>query len=664
MSVSVSVSGDKLSPLAENSSFEPGTDDHARVILESITDAFFSLTRDFRFSYLNDTAQRFLRRTDLIGKRIWDEFPASRGTLFQDAYERAMGGEAVDFDEYFPAPLERWYRVRAFPAADGIAVYFQDITDRRQATAEMERRRDQMELVVRSADVGVWYCPLPFDELIWDDKVKEHFHLAPDAVVTIDTFYERLHPDDRERTRTAIARSIEARTSYDIDYRTVSADGLRTKWIRAVGRAFYGPDGKPIRFDGVTTDISMRKAAELERERMIEAERVARSEAERQSRMKDEFLTTLSHELRTPLNAILGWAQLALRDASRLDPGQAKVLDVIVRNAQAQARIVDDLLDVSRMHSGKISLEMQRVALRSMLSAAVDTARPTAEAKGIRLLIEDLPPDAGDVLVLGDSSRLQQVLWNLLSNALKFTARGGQVWITPFVDGPSAGVRVRDDGEGISPDFLPHVFDRFRQADGSITRKHGGLGLGLAIVKQVVELHGGSVHAASDGPGLGATFEVRLPLVEASVTPDAPAPPASRRDLELAGKRVLVVEDDEDARSLLADLLADSGASVTAASSAAEAVALLEASRFDVLITDIGLPGESGFDLLRRARALGPERGGDLPAIAVTAYASADDHHRSVAAGFVTHVAKPIDGAELVGLVAAAAASRPRVPPT
>lgn len=763
------------------------TDERARVILESVTDAFFSLDRDFRFAYLNGTAERLLQRSDLIGKNLWEEFPRAHGTEFQRAYERAMWqGERVDFVEHYPAPLDRWYQVRAYPSPEGVSVYFQDITDRRIAEDAYQRNREQMELVVRGANVGVWYCPLPFDELIWDDKVKEHFHLPPDARVSIETFYERLHPEDRERTREAIATSIEARTHYDIDYRTVSPDGSTTKWIRAVGRAFYGADGTPTRFDGVTSDVSERmlaeiavrereeryrlatratndvvwdwdlrtdeihwnealatryghviaeaasahfweehihpedrervvrgigeaiatagrehwedeyrfahadgsyadvldrgfvfrdgqggavrmigamhdlterKRAERDRERIIEAERAARSEAERQSHMKDEFLATLSHELRTPLNAILGWSQLTLARAD-LDPSITKALEVVVRNARTQSRIIDDLLDMSRMLSGKVSLDVVPLAIGPLVEASFETVRPTAEAKGVQLLLEPNVADA--VQVVGDASRLQQMMWNLLSNAVKFTNRGGRVVVSATTEGESVTIRVRDEGAGIAPDFLPFVFDRFRQADGSITRQHGGLGLGLSIVKRVAELHGGTVTASSDGLGKGATFEVALPRAVAASDGAEAGPPSHRHLARIAkadvrGLRVLVVDDETDARSLVTRLLEDRGATVESAGSAAQAMTLFTASPFDVLVSDIGMPGEDGYGLLQRIRALGRERGGDVPAIAVTAYARASDRLRALSAGYVTHLAKPVDALELVAIVAAAA---------
>jgi PAS domain S-box-containing protein len=636
-------------------------DSRARTILESVTDAFFSLDRHFRFSYLNRTAVRLLGRDDLIGKCLWDEFPAGRGTRFEEAYERAMyHGERVDFVEHYPAPLDRWYAVRAYPSPDGLSVYFQDVTDQRNAEEAYRRSRDQLELVIRGADVGVWYCPLPFDVLIWDDKVKEHFFLPPDATVTIDTFYERLHPNDREPTRAAIAQSVEERGHYDIEYRTVSPDGRNTRWIHAVGRAFYAENGKPIRFDGITIDISDRKNAEKragrEVERMMDAERAARAEAERQGRMKDEFLATLSHELRTPLNAVLGWSQILL---ARGDASTARGLEIIARNARAQTRIIDDLLDMSRMLSGKLRLELAMVDIAAVIEAAVDTARPPADAKGVSVTV-DLGA-ARDAKVRGDPNRLQQVLWNLLTNAIKFSSPGGRVKVSTDRSDAIVEIHVEDDGEGISSAFLPFVFDRFRQADGSTTRRHGGLGLGLSIVKQVVELHGGTVSASSDGLSKGSRFTVSLPR-PSSDRPTESEPPATRRitqrqlpalGVDLHGLSVLVVEDEPDSRLLLARLLEDRGARATQATDVTQAIELLQGGAFDVLVSDIGMPGEDGYDLMRRVRQLGLAR--PIPAIAVTAYTRPEDRLRAISAGFLMHVAKPVEADELVAMVAAAA---------
>jgi PAS domain S-box-containing protein len=409
-------------------------------------------------------------------------------------------------------------------------------------------------------------------------------------------------------------------------------------------------------------DITEVKQAMDERQHLLESERAARAEAERSNRMKDEFLATLSHELRTPLNAIIGWSYLLScsdHDAEDLAEGIA----VIGRNGRAQAQIIDDLLDMNRIVSGKVRLDLAELDPGDVVRAGIETIRPAAEEKGVRIATV-LDPRAGRVM--GDASRLQQVIWNLLSNAVKFTPKGGQVQVALGTVGPDLEIRVSDSGIGIRPEFLSHVFDRFRQADSSTTRKHGGLGLGLAIAKHLVELHGGSVRVESPGEGRGATFTVALPILAhpADGEPGAGRPgteqdPSARRDREqparLSGVRVLVVDDEPDARAVVKRLLEDCRAIVQTAGSASEALGRLRAGRFDVLVSDVGMPGEDGHTFIRRVRALGTDEGASIPALALTAYARPEDRLRAIAAGFNKHAIKPIDPSELIALVASLA---------
>jgi PAS domain S-box-containing protein len=718
-----------------------------------------------------------------------------------------------------------------------------DITDRKRAEERAFHSREQLALVVKGANVGVWYCPLPFDRLIWDEKVKEHFHLSPDAEVTIDTFYERLHPEDRERTRSAIDQSIKDRKPYDIDYRTVSPDGSSIKWVRAVGRGFYDSAGDPTRFDGITIDVTDRMRAEedlraesnvvetinrvgrslaaeldlsklvqiitdattqltgaqfgaffynvinekgesyslytlsgvdrshfdkfpmprntaifgptfngegivrlydvtkdprygrnaprrgmpeghlpvrsylavpvisrsgevlgglfyghsdvgvfterserivagiaaqaavaidnahlydsarrlnAEKDKLLESERAARTEVERSSRMKDEFLATLSHELRTPLNAILGWSQILRNNPKPEDIEEG--IQVIERNARVQTQIIEDLLDMSRIISGKFRLDVQRTDLAEVVKAAVETVTPAADARGVRIQTV-LDPIAGPVS--GDPGRLQQVFWNLLTNAVKFTPRGGRVQVILERVNSHLEVSIIDTGEGIDVQFLPHVFDRFRQADATTTRRHGGLGLGLAIVKQLVEVHGGSVRVKSGGVGHGSTFTVDLPLTALHPEPEDAVERRHSEDgaslllddssREIEGLKVLVVDDEADARNLVRRLLEDRKASVTTAASAKEALEILKTSRPDVLVSDIGMPNEDGYSLIRKVRNLPVSEGGNTPAIALTAYARAEDRMKAILAGFEMHIVKPVESAELIAMVASLA---------
>jgi signal transduction histidine kinase/ActR/RegA family two-component response regulator len=407
-------------------------------------------------------------------------------------------------------------------------------------------------------------------------------------------------------------------------------------------------------FTGIVRDITERKRAEAERERLLASERAARGEAERSSRMKDEFLATLSHELRTPLNAIYGWSQM-LQQKPLSNEDVVEGLAVIARNAKAQTQLIEDLLDMSRIVSGKLRMDVQRVNLADVIDAAVQAMLPAVEAKGIRLQ-KIVDPLAGPAT--GDPNRLQQVVWNLLSNAVKFTPRGGRVQV--FLERVDSHVElaVTDTGEGFALELLPHLFERFRQADSSSTRRHGGLGLGLAIVRHLVELHGGSVRAASPGPGQGSTFTVVLPLRAAQVEEGAETVHAAARNdavaakFSLRGVKLLVVDDEPDARHLLKRLLGKLGADVLLAGTAAEGLELLRRERPDVLICDIGLPQEDGYAFLRRVRKLSSREGGDTPAVALTAYARSEDRTIAMLAGFQTHLPKPVEPAELLAVVA------------
>jgi signal transduction histidine kinase/ActR/RegA family two-component response regulator len=387
--------------------------------------------------------------------------------------------------------------------------------------------------------------------------------------------------------------------------------------------------------------------------RAYDEARSARLQAEAASRLKDEFLATISHELRTPLNGILGWARL-LRVGRLSAEEMRRALETIERNAQAQNRLIEDLLDISRIISGKMRLDMREVKLVPVIEAALNVVRPVAEAKGVHL--QSLL-DAGMEAVAGDADRLQQVIWNLLSNAIKFTPRGGEVRVQLKLTKTQAEISVSDTGAGISPEFLPYVFDRFRQADGSSTRLHGGLGLGLAIVRHLVELHGGTVQAHSAGLGQGATFTLTFPLI-ASYQPDV-LPLVSHTlptDLKISldGVHVLLVDDDPSTRDLLFTLLVSKGATVSAVASAAAGLAALT-SLPDIIISDIEMPEEDGYAFIRKVRSAEQGRAAQVPAIALTAYARVEDRVRAISAGYQMHVPKPVEPTELLLVIASLA---------
>ena len=423
------------------------------------------------------------------------------------------------------------------------------------------------------------------------------------------------------------------------------------KWWEVIVSPILDASGLVERVLAISRDITDRQQAEIERDRLFEQEQAARAEAERANRIKDEFLTVLSHELRSPLNPILGWAKLL--QTRNFDPAKtAEALATIERNAKLQAKLIDDLLDIAKVLRGKLSIDTAPVNLTFIIESAIDTVRAAAVAKSI--LIHPVLPKIG--LVSGDVARLQQVVWNLLSNAIKFTPNYGQVDIRLEQIDNQAQITVSDAGKGINPDFLPYIFESFRQEDASTTRKYGGLGLGLTIVRQLVEAHGGTIVADSPGKGLGATFTVQLPLL--NVEPENNQTGSLPQQIfDLTGIRVLAVDDELDTRELFTALLTQYGAEVLTVASAAEVLTSLKSFQPDVLVSDIGMPEVDGYTLIQQIRALPPEQGGQLPTIAVTAYATEDDRQRAIASGYQQHLIKPLEPEQLAQSVVALAHS-------
>jgi PAS domain S-box-containing protein len=455
---------------------------------------------------------------------------------------------------------------------------------------------------------------------------------------------DMLHPDDQQRAWERWHRSLETGEEYEIEYRFRRADGAY-RWFLGRALPLRDVEGRIVRWIGTTTDVDDQKRLEQQRAEVL-------AQAEANIRMQDEFLATVSHELRTPLTAILGWARM-----HRTRPELAtKALEVIERNAEAQAKLIEEILDTSRAVTGKIRLRLERLNLNDVVQAAVDTIRPTADMKGISV---ELGLDHEVAHIVGDSDRLRQVVLNLLVNAVKFTPSGGHVSVrTSAAEVGRVSVVVSDTGKGISPDFRPHIFERFRQAESSTTRLHGGLGLGLAIVKHLVELHGGTIRAMSEGEGKGATFAVSLPIRAVSALPAesawaeqgpprVSAEPAARLD----GVRVLVVDDEPDARELVAMVLREAGAETREAESASSAMEAIDAQVPDVLVSDIAMPHRDGYHLLRDLRARAPHEGGSIPAVALTAFTRGEDVDRAMDAGFQLHLAKPVEPTHLVAVV-------------
>jgi signal transduction histidine kinase len=516
----------------------------------------------------------------------------------------------------------------------------------------LRESEERLRLVLTAGDIQGWNWDIEKNELIWVEPLDN----SNPAGQCVADFLAIVHPEDRRAVQNAADRALRSTGEYYAEFRT-QRDGDERWWLGR-GTVIRDASGLPRSIAGINIDITSRKRAEEERATLLKNAEAARREAERANRVKDEFLATLSHELRTPLNAITGWAHM-LRDLTLDKSTQIKAVETINRNALLQAQLISDLLDVSRIVSGNMRLDLRPVGLPSVIQAAVDSLRPAAEAKNIKL---DVSRICEVKRIPGDPARLQQVVWNLLSNAIKFTPPGGHVQVRLRNFGTHTELTVEDDGMGIRPDLLPYIFEPFRQADSSTARAHQGLGLGLAIVRRLLEMHGGYVAASNREDGSGAIFKAVLPVPAATMErqqgpgealPQSPAallpsPP----EPSLSGMKVLVVDDEADAREVVAMILERSGVKVTVAASASEALGIFKREQPDVIVADIGMPGEDGFSFLQRLRELPSQKSSQTPAVALTAYASPQDRVRVLEAGFSQHVPKPVQPAELIAVIA------------
>jgi PAS domain S-box-containing protein len=600
-----------------------------------------------------------------LGRTVREIVPAMADEL-EPRFRRVLAtGEpvrSIEVSGETPAQpgVRRTWLASYFPLRDeggkvlGVNVVCEEITEQKRAEAALreaneaaERSLAQLQAVIGSMHEGLSITSVDgalrtANEAglrICGVSSFEEMRAAAPLYETYTLGGEPLPPEDRPLARVGRGERFD-----DVELRVRRRDTGVEQIIAYAGGPVLDREGR--RIAGVITfqDVTAQKRAAAERERLLESERAARAEAERANRSKDEFLAVVSHELRTPLNAILGWSTLLRRPglaAAQLDKGLA----VVERNTRLLVQLISDLLDVSRIVAGKLHVEREPVDLAACVEAAVESLRNTAAAKGVA--IHEAIESIGGV-VRGDPARLQQVAMNLVSNAIKFTPAGGRVEVRVARRGGRAEIVVRDTGQGIDPGFLPHVFDRFRQADGGTTRQHGGLGLGLAIVRSLVELHDGSVRVESEGIGKGATFTVSLPSPAGRPAFEVEAP-LSGEVTSLRGVRVLVVDDEHDMRELLERVLAEHGAAVTAAASAEEALSLLSQRAIDVLVSDISMPGMDGYGFVQKVRSGGAR---DVPAVALTGFARAQDRERALSAGYLAHLTKPIDPAELVTAVA------------
>jgi len=527
--------------------------------------------------------------------------------------------------------------------------------ERKRAEEGLHQREEQLRLALEAANMGNWDYDVQTGAVKWSSGL-EAIHGIPQGSFggTFEDYLKDTHPEDRLRVVESLKRTIANGDEHSIEYRIYRPDGT-TRWVHGKGVVIRDNNGQPVRMSGVCMDVTERKRAELELEHLLESEQNARAEAEAANRAKDEFLALVSHELRTPLNAIVGWVEILRADERKDEAFTSRALEVIRRNAGLQTRIIEDILDVSRIVAGKLQLDIRPVELAALVRSTVAAVQLSASQKDIRIR-QVLQPVIEPMS--GDEQRLQQVIWNLLSNAIKFTPEGGEVEIRLEQIGTSAQITVSDTGVGIPASFLPRIFDRFSQADSSTTRRYGGLGLGLAIVRHLVEQHGGSIKAYSAGENQGAVFTLTLPgaTVRSQSPLQVPSSDDARKGQDslapLAGVRVLVVDDDFDSRDVLAALLALRGAEARTVATVREAFEVLTEWKPDVLVSDLGMPDEDGYDLIRKLRAREAGDGGSIPAIALTGYAAIEEGERAMSAGYQMHLGKPIEPNHLVNIIA------------
>jgi PAS domain S-box-containing protein len=559
----------------------------------------------------------------------------------------------------------RWFSVTVDPIFKeeatfiGAVYILADITDRKQAEEALRVSEERFRLLLENVtDYAIFFLDTQARVIRWSLGAERMLGYQEPEILgkpssIIFTPEDLEHGAEQQELETAVTEGRAENERWHI-----RKDGSRF-WGSGIATPLRDEQGQLRGFSKIMRDFTERKRAEDERNQLLAREQEARAAAEAANRLKDEFLATLSHELRSPLNAMLGWTRL-LNSRKFDEATTARALQTIERSAKSQAQLVEDLLDVSRIIQGKLRLNTRPVELVSVIEAAIETVRPATEAKEIDLQCV-LDPGAGPVA--GDSDRLQQVIWNLVSNAIKFTPKGGCVQVRLERVNSHVEITVKDTGKGIDPEFVPYVFERFRQADSSSTRVYSGLGLGLAIVRHLVELHGGTVRAQSEGEDKGATFTVKLPLLPILVEA-SPGEHSSRTFAlsvpfdnlpALKGIRVLIVDDEPDSRDLLVAALEQCEAKVFAFASASEALEAVSQLKPDVLVSDIGMPVEDGYSLIRKVRQLSAEQGGQIPAIALTAYARAEDRTKAIASGFQIHISKPVEPTELATVVASLA---------
>jgi len=607
-------------------------------VLASISEAFSALDRNWRFTYVNDNVAEMAGwpKEKMIGRVIWEIFPEAVGTKFHEKAQAAMGTGESSHDELFYAPWGRWVDTRMYPTKDGIVVFGADITERKkqeelahEREAKLRESQERLQLATEAADVGTFDFYPNTGELQFSGRSRQMFGIPPEMKVTYETYLAGVHPDDRHIVHETVARVREPGSTgrFDIEYRTIGIADGQERWVAERGQALLDSSGEVTRFIGTMLEITPKKNAEMLLER-------AKNAAEEANRAKDKFLAMLSHELRTPLTPVL-MTIAALRRQPELSEDMRRDLEMLQRNVELEALLIDDLLDLTRITHGKLELRNDALDIHSALDQALSISAGDLAGKNINVTRRF---EARERHCWADPARLQQVFWNLVKNAAKFTPQGGRVSVATRNDeAHHVVIEISDNGVGIEPELMPRIFDAFEQGGRTVTSKYGGLGLGLAISKRVVDLHQGSLEARSAGPGQGATFIITLKAMETSLL-EGPvlfleSEPSVARLIQ-----VLFVEDHEDTARALSRLLVNAGYAVSHANSVARARELVAGQRFDLVISDLGLPDGSGLDLMRQLRETW-----NLSGIALSGFGSEDDVAASSAVGFAEHITKPVD---------------------
>ena len=621
-------------------------------LLASISDAFSAIDRDWRYIYVNEHVAELaqMSRDQLLGRVIWEVFPQLVGTDFYTAAHEVMEKKRPSQTEFYHVTWQRWLDTRIYPTKDGIVVFRADVTERRkqemlaqEAALKLQESEDRLRLATEAAAIGTFDYYPQTAELRLSARAKELFGLSPGTPVEYATYIAALHPEDRHIASETAARVQQPGASdhYEIEYRSIGVDDRMERWIAERGRVVLDDNGKPARFVGTLVDITARKNAEIALQR-------AKQEAEEANRAKDQFLAMLSHELRTPLTPVL-MTIASLRRQPDLSNELRADLEVLQRNVELEALLIDDLLDLTRIAHGKLELHYDAVDVHSSLEHALVISAAELEAKKLHVTRRF---EAREHHCWADAARVQQVFWNLIKNAVKFTPAGGRLDLHTWNDSAQKLiVEVTDTGIGIEPDLMPRIFDAFEQGGRTVTSQFGGLGLGLAISKRVIDMHGGTITAQSEGRNRGSVFTVTL---EAMATSLLGGSVAVTSDTQVSAMtRILLVEDHQDTARVLRRVLEHAGYVVDHASTIAEAFELVTRREFDLVVSDLGLPDGSGLDLMRHLQST---RG--LTGVALSGFGMDDDRAASSAAGFAEHLTKPVDWPQLRSVIERLAAAR------